>query len=142
MTATFLQARDEIIGITHKAWLLYGLDAANLAFPDKPFTKPTTPITWARIHLQHVNGGAASLGDFQGKRRFMREGFITIQVFVPSGNGLQDSYPIGNMLVNAYEVAQSALGIWFRNVRANEAGLDGDWQQLNVIAEFSYDEIN
>ena len=41
----------------------------------------------------------------------------------------------------AFEGVGTASGIWFRNARIHEAGVDGAWVQMNVLADFVYDEM-
>lgn len=135
---TIQQAIDEMFGVFKTSWDTVGYP---VAYPDKFFEIPADRTPWARINIQHVIGGQTTLSNSVGNRNFEREGFISIQIFTPVGNGLQLNYTLANMLLNAYEKANSNYGVWYKNARIQEAGRDGDWQQSNVLIDFCYTEI-
>ena len=62
-------------------------------------------------------------------------------MFVPVGDGLSGARVLGKVVVDAYQGKSTPGGAWFRNVRLQEVGPDGNWSQVNVVAEFTYDEI-
>lgn len=113
-------------------------------FPGVKFQLPAETVTWARWRIQHSGGGQTSLAGYDGKRRFDKVGNIIIQVFTPLQGGAIVSYDAAQLAVNAYEGKTTPSGIWFRSVRPDEL-LDseqtGTWWQINVVAEFLYDQI-
>jgi hypothetical protein len=88
-----------------------------------------------------VGGNQASLANDGGRRRWERTGLVTVQIFVPAGEGLSEAYSLAKTVADAYEGTTTASGVWFRNVRVNEVGADGAWFQVNALIEFIYDEI-
>lgn len=133
---TYIEARDEMFAVFQAVWSQLGYYAA---YQDIPATPPSDQI-WARVTLRHSTGGAASLTGALGKRRFTRNGTLYIQVFTPSGDGSTAGYTTSALLTDAYE---KAIGcVRYRNVRINEVGTSGAFDQINVMADFTYDEIN
>jgi hypothetical protein len=139
------QARDEM-----NAWFLEAWNAETAAVagyvPEvvwdetgKPGPMPQA-LCWARCVVRHGGGGQRTFGE-RGSRRFSREGFVFVQVFVPRSEGVTLADRLGKIATTAFEGNATPGGIWFRNVRANEVGSDAQWYQMNVVAEFTYDEI-
>jgi len=138
MSATFQAAVDEMLELFRSAWASTGY---QIVWPNKRHEKPSTVAPWARVFVRHVLGGQATLSNADGVRRWRRQGFLTIQVFVPSAQGLPPALALAKIAADAYEGSSTPSGVWFRNVRLNEVGPDGDWFQVNVIADFEYDEV-
>lgn len=138
MTATFQVAKDEILGVFKTAWDTTGHIAL---YENVAGAVPPTVAPWARVSLRHLSGRQASLAGGSGKRRYDRDGLITVQIFVPSGEGLLEAYNLAKIVADAFEGAATASQVWFRDVRINEVGPDGSWFQVNVVAGFTYDEI-
>lgn len=138
MSLTYQQARDEIFALFKTAWDTTGY---SVHYQDVRRQRDTDNEPWAVVTLQHSSGFQATLSGVSGSRTFARLGFITVQIFTPSGKGLQESYDLCKVVSDAFEGATTPGGVWFRNVRLNEVGRDGEFYQLNVIAEFRYDEI-
>jgi len=152
MSLTITQARDGILGHLRTAWLANGATVDVLVFyPDTVVgvkglagTKVAQPVSgspWARVTLQHVTSGQTSLADNTSKKIFTRNGVLTVQVFTPYGTGLTKSDTLTKVVQDAFEGKATLNGVWFRNVRANEIGQDGEWHQTNVLVEFTYDEV-
>lgn len=138
MSLTYAEARDEILAVFKTAWDTTSYQAF---YDDVRQQRGDTESPWASVHLRHASGGQATLSGETGSRTFARTGNITTQIFTPSGKGLQDAYALAKVVSDAFEGANTPGGAWFRNVRLNEVGRDGQFFQLNVIVDFSYDEI-
>ena len=135
---TYREARDDIFAVIKTAWDTTG----NVIFwPDKAGKAPSAPASWARVALQHGNPGSQSLTGGNGTIKFERQGVLVIQVFSPAGQGLSEGYDLCKVLTDALEGKATSNGVWFKRVRIVEAGNEGDYSQLNVIAEFNYDEV-
>jgi len=138
MSLTHQQARDEIFDVLIAAW-------TPTTFPihweevRKQRSKDEKP--WAVATLQHSAGFQSTLSGAVGSRTFTRLGFLTVQIFTPNGKGLQDAYDLAKVVSDAFEGISTPGGVWFRNVRLNEVGRDGEFFQLNVVVEFRYDEV-
>jgi hypothetical protein len=138
MSLTYQQAKDEILAVFKTAWDTTGYP---VHYQDVRKQRDRDEEPWAVVTLQHSAGFQSTLSGAQGARTFTRLGFLTTQVFVPVGKGLQESYELAKVVSDAFEGTATPGGVWFRNVRLNEVGRDGEFYQLNVIVEFSYDEV-
>lgn len=137
MTATFSEAYNDILTIFKDAWDTTGYDTIYSNVTGDP---PETQVPWARVNIQH-GFGDQTLGDASSKIRYTRTGLFFGQLFMPTGEGLPELYDLAKLIADAYEGKSTPNGVWFRNVRVNEVGPDGSWYQINVIAEFTYDEV-
>jgi len=138
VTATFEQGRADIFARVKAAWDPTGY---GMAWPDVPddTLPPTSQVPWARTSLRHADGGQRGFGP--DKRRYERTGVLTIQVFAPKGDGLSRCYQLAKILADGLEGQATPRGVWFRNVRVREAADSGNFSQVNVLADFTYDEV-
>lgn len=136
---TQAEATNEIFTLFQDAWKLtsYPVVYPNVQPKIDP-RKGSTP--WARIHLQHISSDLAGLGSDTAKR-YEETGIITVQTFTKAGKGLTHGQEIAKIVIDAFKGRKTPGGVWFRNVRTNEVGPDGEWYQINVNAEFTYDDI-
>lgn len=136
------QARDEMLAKFRTAWLADDTSAElPILYADIAQEIPESGA-WARIAVRHNIGGAATLGGEVGNRRFRHEGIVSVQVFTEHSDGLVLSDELTTIAKDAFEGEVTSPGrVIFRNVAINEVGLDGQWFQVNVLAEFEYDEI-
>jgi hypothetical protein len=144
MNLTRAQAVDEILALANTAWVTTAGQAAERFKWENVGAKTVPPVdqsAWGRIVLRHNVSAQKSLPGADGKRRFVRQGVLTIQVFEPIGKGLVGSGDIPEVMKNAYEGVTTAGGVMFRDVTINEVGDDGDFFQTNVVASFEYDEV-
>lgn len=138
----FTLARDEILAQVDSVWSGTG---HPMAWPDvdtKGEIPPSTAIPWARTTITHTTGQQTALANHDGRRRFTHTGFVTIQVFSPTGTGITTGYSLAQSVVAGLQGVTTLNRVWFRNVRMNEVGIDGHWHQINVIADFEYDQFN
>lgn len=138
MTATYNEAKDQILALFKTAWDTTGY---GVVYPNKEGDKPNDAVPWARVDIEHFDGGDASLSGVDGTKRYERDGVFTAQIFVPSGEGLSEAYTLANTVSTAFEGKTTAGGVWFRDVRIREVGPTESWFQLNVKATFNYDEV-
>lgn len=93
-----------------------------------------------RVFIRHGSGDQRTLGAV-GNRGFERRGVVIVQVMVPSGDGFTLGDALGTVARNMFEGVTTPEGVWFRRVSpAQEMGKTGNWQQLNVTANFEYTE--
>ena len=95
--------------------------------------------SWASVVIRHASARQDSLGGI-GSRSFLRTGTVIAAVFTPIGKGLQESYALAKTVNDAYEGKTSPNCVWFRNVRIQEMGREGEFFQINVIIDFEYYE--
>jgi hypothetical protein len=129
------EAEDIILGIFKTAW-----DPNPAVYDDVPGNKPAGDVIWARATVKHATGRQSSLGNAGGKRRYTFEGTVTVQVFSPVGDGSTAGLDAAKVVLNAYEDARNP-DVWFRDARLNEVGSSGAFDQINVLATFSYDDV-
>lgn len=129
------QARDIIFGVLVAAW--------NPAYPvlwdDITGSVPNADTPWARAIVRHTFGRQTSLSGEVGARKFTSSGVLFVQVFAPVGQGSTLAYQTAELVANAYRDAK--LEVWFRNTRINEVGASGAFEQINVVSDFSYDNV-
>lgn len=97
--------------------------------------------SWARVLIRHVASPQVSLSNVTNKRIYETSGLVTVQLFTPGHDGLTASDSLSTQLVSAFRGVSTSNGVWFKNVRSAEIGSSGPWFQVNVLAEFEYDEI-
>ena len=142
--ANITTARDEMLTVFKDAWDLS--DTSNIydvSYDDNDdfLATQSEKKAFARVKVQHATGGQSSLSNRSGVKNYTRTGFVAIQVFTRNGTGLSLSDLLSQIVMDAYEqTASTASGVWFRNVRLNEIGVDGIWYQVNVLADFTYEE--
>lgn len=138
MTLTITQARDEMSALFKAAWDPTG-HAVIWDDIGQPVENDRSP--WARFTIRHADAGQATLANHGGQRRYRRMGTIFVQLFAPTGEGLSTLDEMAIEAMRAFEGKSTAGGVWFRDVRLREVGVDGNWQQANVMADFEYDEV-
>lgn len=139
MTTT-VQARDLINGNILAAWRVLGFDDANLIWTDIPGKIPASELVWARVTLKHATGTQTTLSGRVGGRQFEQKGTVTIQVFAPVGDGSTAGYSTAQALKTVLE-NPNVSDIWYRNARLLEIGRSGAFEQINVLADFSYTDV-
>jgi hypothetical protein len=127
-------ARDQIFSVFNKVW------NHHVEWTDIPGTAPSKEEVWARAVLRHATGGQATLAGADAQKRYEFTGTAIFQVFSPIGDGLSAGYENAKKVVNAYQSARNP-DIWFTNVRIQEVGGSGAFEQINVLVDFSYDDV-
>ncbi len=138
MAATFKEATDEILALFKAAWDPTQLPAVYENVGDDI---PTTRTAWARPVLRFGLGGQASLSNGTGQTRFERNGILTVQIFIPNGDGLDLGWSLGKIVADAYEGVATASHVWFREGQLLPIGPDGKWFQFNFMTLFTFDEV-
>ena len=129
------EARDAMFGVFNKTWD----ESYPVVWGKLPGTPPASETPWARVTLLHTSGGQRTLAGETGTRRFGRNGILRISVNVPAGGDQVIGYELAQKVANAYEDAR--LDVWFRNTRIKEQGICGAFEQIDVLADFLYDEV-
>ena len=135
---SFSSAVDEILTLFKTAWDTTGYDAYYESVRDQ---RQTDTSPWASVMLRHIAGYQSTLSSSLGSRMFTREGVLTVRIYVHQGEGLQTAYGLAKVVADAYEGGRTDGGAWFRNVRLNEEGRDGEFYLVSVLIDFQYDEI-
>lgn len=135
MSLTFTEARDEILAICHVAWIAQA-SPPDLYYWDIPHDPPTD-TAWSRITVRYSLGRNKAIGN----RIFLRGGTVTWQIFTIFGDGLSSADAFSKVAADSMQGKSTPGGVWFRNVRMREIGQDGDYFQVQVLADFEYDEV-
>lgn len=138
MTATYEESYDDILTVFKTAWDTTGFTAQ---YENLKFRKPTDETPWARVVIRHATGQQDSLSGGGSGTLFNRTGVMIASIFVPAGEGLQRAMQLAKIVANAYEGTTTPRQVWFRNVRTNEVGPSDGWFQVNVLVDFTYDEV-
>lgn len=145
---TYDEARDEMFAMLKIAWdagagAIVSGAVPSILWQGQEYGPPALTAAYARATVHHNTGRQTSLTGEGGQRRFTRYGIVFIQIFVPVSfkNPLTIASKLGKVALDAYEGRSSPGGIWFRNARLNEIGPADGWEQVNVVAEFQYDEV-
>lgn len=140
--ASISQARDAILGTFKTAWDAQTPPVPPVVYDGISGEPPRDGGVWARVSVKHGPSAQATIGGSPGNKRFRRIGFVVIQLFVPIGQGLTVADRYAKVAVDAFEgKATKPDGAFFYNVRANEIGPTDDWFQMNILAEFQWDEV-
>jgi hypothetical protein len=95
---------------------------------------------YVALHIKHEGSDQSSFGG-EGGRVFVRQGQVIAQVFVPVGKrGLEEATQLAKVASDAFE-GKTLGGVRFYRVSARTVGPDGPWYQMNVSADFEFDEI-
>lgn len=141
MTATPLQAKDEMLEVFKTAWdadpISTGLD---VIYPDILGPIPSSDSAWIEILIQHNTGGEANLAGSGTIRRYRSAGFLLFRIMTPTLEGLDLADQLAEVIIKAYEIAKSK-SVRYVSPRPNYVGNDGAWHQTNVVVEFQYDTI-
>ena len=138
MSLTFAQANDQILTVFKTAWDATTYQAFYESVRDQR-EDGTDP--WAEVYLRHTAGRQATLSSASGSRMFRREGTLSVRIHTVQGNGLQTAYGLAKVVSDAFEGSSTTGGVWFRDVRINEVGRDGEFHITDVLIDFEYDEI-
>ena len=132
----FKEAEAELRSFFNTGW---GGETA-VAWPDTEF-KPPSNESWVRFDCRENDGFQASAGS-PGNNRFRHTGFVTIQIFQPSGKASVEARDLAVLALSIFMGNQTSNGIAFKNVQGRQVGNDGNgYYQINVLAEFFYDEL-
>lgn len=136
MSLTYEQANDDMLSLLKAAWDQTGYMIHWEGIRDQ---RDTDMSPWATVVVRHATGQQDTLGG-AGSRQFLRRGTILVGINTPSTSGLSEAYQLAKVVADAYEGVASPNGVWFRNVRINENGRNGTFNQMNVVVDFEYYE--
>lgn len=101
---------------------------------------PTRGSVYAKLRILHTGGGQRSLGE-RGNRIFTRQCTLFIQLFFPLKQLEAVSREVVANAVSILEGNATPLGISFLHVVPTEVGQSEGLYQINVTADFEYDEV-
>ena len=129
------------------AAMLAGAPELSLFYDDEPKDAPDAGRgalnvigSWVRLNIRHEDRFMAAFTP-ETRKRYTATGTVTAQIFSPRGDGLKVGGDAAMVVRNAFEGQDTPGGIEFKNVRIREVGPSGTWYQINVLADFTYDEM-
>ena len=134
---TFQEAQDIMFGRFKSVWDPTTYEAFYQQVREQ---KPDNQSPWAYVTLGSVDSRQSSLSGASGSRVFTRNSYMTIQLFVHSGKGLQLVNTLCKLLTDAFE-GYSSGGVWIRNTEVSSSMRDGSFVQTNITINFTYDEV-
>jgi hypothetical protein len=133
---TYEGARNAIQGYFAANWS--ATPSGTVAYDNLPFTPPSAD-PWLRLAVLHAAGQQAGFG--AATRRYRRNGVALVQIFVPEGEGPSEAMQLGDAAVGLFEGTVLSGGLRFGPVALREIGVADGWFQVNVSADFTFDEV-
>lgn len=131
---TPIQVRNEI----EKAYLAEYNGQFPIAIDNKRLDRPNED-TWVRLSIQFNDGKQGSFG-ITGNRKFLKYGFIYVQVFTPANEGTDDNDILVENSMNLFDGTRIEQ-LWMYNGKVKTVGSDGQFYQQNAVIEFSFENI-
>ncbi len=147
MAATLELVTDEILAKFKTYWDANAQAAVGGSYLPKIIYEadrsedPGDQKAWCRIVIRHSSVGPGTLAG-KGNRRITRYGLIYVQIFAPflDGSGFSVVQRLAQVARDAYE-GERTPNVFFAACRLNEQGRDGPWIQVNLTADFNWDEV-
>jgi hypothetical protein len=129
-------ATDSISGLFNTGWNnVTPVEWPNVAQAEPHLREGSEP--WCAFDLMFHGGANAAISN----SRFTREGRVTVRIFVPAGErGLERANALCMTAINIFE-GQTVDGVSFYNVGPRTVGPADGWYQINVSADFEFDEV-
>lgn len=155
MATTLEIAKDEILKRFTEQWNLASpaiiggsplrpgrveyVDYTNWTGRPKPPDDNKENRAWARITVTHATGFQATLRG-EGEL-FTNEGTVIVQIFsnYEDSAGSTIAERLAGVAKRAF-MGRRTPNVWFSNPRYQEIGREGIWYQINVSADFQWDE--
>lgn len=141
MSADYEAAYDAILGQFYAAFAATHT-RVPVAWPGRAFDpavdfNPSTHDGWCAITIRGGEGQQASL-EGPGRRRWRYPGVIFVQVFTPTGAGLNTALGIADDVAAALR-GVSVSGVVLRAASVQPLGRDAGWEQVNVSCPYRFD---
>ncbi len=137
---TFFTTNFDLISINSSL----GLDVLPIVIYDNKEKPPQdSGKSWLRVAIRPNLGEQETLGK-SGNRRFLKHGILFIQIFTPLGKGLELADYLSDNILDFLEGGETVTHkIPFNEVSPpNDLGNEGTWNQVNIKANFFYENIN
>lgn len=140
MTSNASTARNETFALIRQAVLdsLAGVSTRweGVEISEVPSGK------WLHTSMRHVTGRQSSLAGADGSVKWRRTGFVVAQCFAPMRqNGVVEATLMATVVRNSLQGQHTGSGVWFRNARITEVGIEKDWFRVDAVVDFEYEEI-
>lgn len=155
MATTLEVAQDEIYAQFRSVWVadtpaLIGgspLEPASIQYEDttnwtgRPRGDDDDGRPWCRINIRHATGEQRTLADAVGGSLHAQLGTVIVQIFADykSNKGSTLATQLAMVAKKAF-TGKRTPNVWFRRARYQEVGRESRWYQINVSADFEWDE--
>lgn len=96
------------------------------------------PDPYMRVEIVHQTSRTGSLkGPVGTKREY--EGLVAAFLHIQAGKGYIQALPLISVAESAFKGTKSPSGVWFRQPRITNIGLQGTWYVVSMTATFLYD---
>jgi len=130
----FVAAKEAILDLFVTAWGV----TTEITLDNETLNNPAD--NYVRLTIRHNDAAQETLGAV-GNRKFTRLGSAFVQIFTPVDQGSQAADGFVATAMGIFEgVRISGTTVRFKDVIPREIGPDGKWYQVNVQADFEYDE--
>ena len=111
----------------------------GIGLPDPP----PINVPWARVAVKHTPKTKSFLAGALGTKRFEFIGVVLVNIFVPltHTNVVNTAVSLGDVGVSAFAGKATSNAVWFRNPSVQEVGVSDSYYQVNISAEFIYDNF-
>lgn len=135
---SLVDARETIYQAFITAW-----GATSPITLDNEAFQPPADTAWVRMAVRHNVSTLECIGGsgYGGMNSYQRAGIVFLQVFTPLNQGTREADTLAQAARAIFEGKTfSSNAIRFNNVVVREIGPDGSWFQVNLEADFQYDE--
>jgi len=145
MTATATEAYDDVLALFKTVWDPTGhraiWDNVSKAKPPDNVVPGGAPKPWARVNYNLGPRFQSSLSNENGKKRWTQTGFVVVQIFISTAEGLSPALDLVKIVEDGFEGKKTPNQVWMKDSDVNIVGVEGEWFQVNVTTNFEYDEV-
>jgi hypothetical protein len=150
MAATLELVIDELLGTLNSFWQANAQTVSGLSYTpelvwesrrdERPKVDPNR--AYADVYIRHNSSGVATLGK---PAKYDRYGSVYLNIYAPfvDSSGYAIALRLAQCARDAYEGKRtdpSGLA-WFRHCRINEQGRQGPFYQVNLVLDFTWEEV-
>lgn len=140
MVANYAEEYKALAQQFDEQWRTVPLGATYLtliSWENIAFTPPNPPASWVEYRVLNGESVQATFGA-PGSNTFRHNGVVSINIYVPSGQGKPAALALADRATAIYRV-QRTDGILFRAPSVNILGDDGGYFRVNVSVSFFRD---
>lgn len=94
---------------------------------------------WARVTIRpNVRAQKTMAGP--GNRLYTRNGILFVEIFTPTGDGMQLGNQLCELVQNAFEGIYDSNSVWYPQTRINVNGIEGLWSRMTITVEWESEE--
>lgn len=130
-----VEAVDSLFSVIKSAW--EGISQGPVKWPDSE-QDIGSATEFLEVEIQHLDGRQASLASDTGLRKYSESGLLNLAINTQLASANLRCYTVADAILLALRQAKIS-GMIIRNCRKREAGPDGAFTKVYVIAGFEYE---